>query len=123
MCFLAVLMLKRMIDETIFANLLRGLGFRVEIRDGVVEAWRDSAEIRARVEGDRLDIETDDYGPQCMKDYERILRGLIELDLDPKVIYFKSPYVYAYEKKRGKTKKLLESLDLEAEEVYSGRCG
>ncbi len=123
MCFLAIFMLKKMIDIHIFAKLLQELGYSIEIRNNVVEAWKNRARLRATLEYNRIRVETNDYGPECARDYEALIKGLIELDTKPEVIYFSSPYVYGFEKKRGRTKKLLEELGLEAEEIYSGRCG
>ncbi len=123
MCFLAVLMLKKAIDEHVFAKILQDLGFSVEVRKGVVEAWRDRARMKVLLGSDRVEIRTNDYGSQCVKDYEALIRSLIELETAPEVIYFSSPYIYSFEKKRGRTKKFFEELGLEVEEVYSGRCG
>jgi len=123
MCFLAVLMLKRLLDEKTFARVLTELGFDVEVRNGVVEARRGFDKLRAYLRRGELTIEADDYGPRCLRDYESLLRSLIELDADPQVVYFRSPYIYALEKRRGRVKKLLEDVGIEVEEIYSGRCG
>ena len=127
MCFIAVLLLKRAIDEALFSKMLRDMGFEVSVREyggrRVIEAHREKSRLKAVVEGNKVSIETNDYGPDCVKDYRDIFFGLEELDLDPKAVYVSSPYIYAYEKRRGRTKKLLEELGVEAEEVYSGYCG
>ncbi len=123
MCFLAVLMLKKMIDEKTFARIMTDLGFDVEIRNGVVEARRGFDRVRALIRGDEVEVEAEDYGPRCLKDYESLIRSLIEVDADPQVIYFRSPYIYGFEKKRGRVRKTLEEAGIEVEEVYSGRCG
>ncbi len=127
MCFMAVLLLRKMIDEELFAKILQELGYTVSIRRvgdrKIVEARRDRAEVRISLEGKAAEIRTSDYGPQCVKDYTAILRALDEADADPKVLHLASPYIYAYERKRGKTKRLLQALDIEVDEVYSNYCG
>lgn|GEM_PF-1858141 len=123
MCFLAVFRLRKAIDSFIFAKMLQDLGFSIDIRGSVVEARRDRAMIRALIDRDRVEVKTNKYGEECLKDYEDIVKGLIELDTKPEVVYFTSPYIYGYEKRRGKLKKLIKELGLEAEEVYSGLCG
>ncbi len=127
MCFMAVLILRKMIDEELFAKMLQELGYAVSIRQvgskKIVEARKDRAKMRISLEGSTIEIQTNNYGPECMKDYTAILRALDEADSDPKVLYLASPYVYAYEKKRGRTKRLLQALDVEAEEIYNNYCG
>jgi predicted GNAT family acetyltransferase len=123
MCFLTVLRLAKLIEIGELEKLLKELGFEVVTRGRVLEARRGEAKLRAFLEKNSLKIETNDYGEQCLKDYENIYKGLLEMDAKPEAIHFTSPYVYAYEKKRGSAKKLLKKLGLEAEEVYSGYCG
>ena len=127
MCFMVLLRLSKTISEEIFAEILKELGYEVEVRelDGrrVVEGRRGVAELRASVDKDFLKVETDDYGPRCTRDLDEIVKALYEKDLKPEVIQLVSPYITAYEKRRGKTKKLLEEIGIEAEEVYSSYCG
>jgi hypothetical protein len=127
MCFLAVLRLAKMIDEELFAKILKSLGYIVEVRDfggrKVVEARKGESFLRSYVDRDRVEIKSNDYGPQCLKDLEEIYKAMYEEDLKPEAIEVVSPYIYAREKKRRKTKRFLEELGIEAEEVYSGYCG
>lgn len=123
MCFLAVLLLRRLISLGEFEKLLRDLGFETVVRGNVLEARKGGAKLEARLEGDKLRIGTSDYGEDCLRDYDAIYKGLVELDAKPEAIYFTSPYIYSYEKRRGAAKKLLKRLGIEAEEIYSGYCG
>lgn len=127
MCFLTILRLAKMIDEEVFAKILKSLGYDVEVRDfdgkKVVEARKKNTLLKAVLNGDEVEIKTNDYGPQCLKDLDDIYKALYEEDLRPEVVEIVSPYVYAREKRRRKAKRFLEELGIEAEEVYSGYCG
>lgn len=127
MCFLAVLKLAKMIDEEMFAKILRSLGYVVEVKysEGkkIVEARKGNATLKSYVDRDKVEVETNDYGSQCLKDLEEIYKAMYEEDLKPEVIEVVSPYIYARERKKRKAKRFLEELGIEAEEVYSGYCG
>jgi hypothetical protein len=123
LCFLAVFRLRRVIDSYNFARILQELGFFIDVRGSVVEARRDRAMDRVLIDRDRVEVETNNYGEECLKDYGYIVKWFIEHGTKPEVVYFADPYIYGYEKKRGKLKKLLKELSLETEEIYSGLCG
>jgi hypothetical protein len=116
-------MLRRLISLSEFEKLLKDLGFETVVRGSILEARKGDAKLKARLEGDKLRIETSDYGESCLRDYDAIYKDLVELDAKPEAIYLMSPYIYSYEKKRGITKKLLKKLGIEANEIYSGYCG
>ncbi|MCC6057692.1 MAG: hypothetical protein LM568_02100, partial [Desulfurococcaceae archaeon] len=90
MCFLAVLRLVKMIDEELFAKILKSLGYIVEVRDfggrKVVEARKGESFLRSYVDRDRVEIKSNDYGPQCLKDLEEIYKAMYEEDLKPEAI-------------------------------------
>jgi hypothetical protein len=127
MCFLAVLKLAKMIDEEMFVKILRSLGYVVEVKysEGkkIVEARKGNATLKSYVDRDKVEVKTNDYGSQCLKDLEEIYKAMYEEDLKPEVIEVVSPYIYARERKKRKAKRFLEELGIEAEEVYSGYCG
>ncbi len=127
MCFIAILMLRRIINVDTFVDILRNLGYSVLVREAggryVLEARRNKVKMKTLLNRDILKIETEDYGPNCIRDLDELYKALYEDDLQPEVIEIISPYIFAYEKKRMKTKKLFDRLGIETEEVYSGYCG
>lgn len=127
MCFIAVLRLVKPINVEVFAKILKDLGYTVEVREiegeKVVEAKKNSAKLLSRITKDKVRVETNDYGADCLKDLDEIYKALYEEDIRPEVIEVVSPYIYAYEKRKHKAKRLLKEIDVEAEEVYSGYCG
>ncbi len=124
MCFMAVYLLREAIDSYLLARILERLGYNVRVRrSGVVEAYLVDREIVARVEGDRVSLESSDYGEECLRDLEDIVYELKRKGLRPKLLVIKSPYIFGLEKKRGVTKKFLKRLGLDVSEEYSGYCG
>lgn len=127
MCFLAVLRLAKVVNEEMFAKILRDIGYYVDVREiegkKIIEARKGDIRAKASIHEDKIRVKTNDYGPQCLRDLDELYKALYENDLKPDVIEIVSPYVYVFEKRRRKAKKILEELGLEAEEVYEGYCG
>lgn len=127
MCFISVLMLRRAIDVDTLAGILNTLGYTTEIRESggrrVVEARRGRAVVKSLIDGNKLKIETNDYGLNCLRDLDELIKTLYEDDLKPEVIEINSPYIYAYERRGRKAKKFFDEIGVETTEIYSGYCG
>lgn len=127
MCFISILLLRKMVDLDTIVGVLKSLGYTVEIRESgggsIVEARRGRARMWSTLDRSILKIETEDYGLDCLRDLDEIYRALYEEDLKPEVVEVISPYIYVYEKRRRRAKKLFEKVGIEVEELYSGYCG
>ncbi len=129
MCFLTILKLRGSVDIETIARTLHKLGFEVrtlnhDFEPRIIEARYGNAKMVLHIHKDsRLDIRTSDYGEECIEHFLKIVKTLRKLKLHPKIMYFLSPYIYAYEDKPGKAKLFFRILGFEVEELYSGRCG
>ncbi len=123
MCFMAMYMLMNAISNFEFARILEDLGYIVNVRDDVIEARRGNESLKVKIRGNTLSLESNDYGVKCLEDLAEIIDELEFKGLMPKLIVLKSPYIYSLEKKKGATRKLLESLGFDIKEIYDSYCG
>jgi len=96
---------RRVVNCTIRSNYTCGGKKVIEARKGIVI-------LRSYVNGDNIEVKTNDYGPQCLKDLEEIYKAMYEEDLKPEVIEVISPYIYVREKRERKAKRFLEELGI-----------
>ncbi len=123
MCFMAMYLLLNAISSFDFARILEDLGYSVELKGDLVIARRGSGVLRARIAGNKLAMETNDYGSRCLEDLSEIVDELRFRGLMPRLIVMKSPYVFAKEEEMGATRKLLNALGFDVKELYDSYCG
>ncbi|MEM2389999.1 MAG: hypothetical protein QW215_07150, partial [Ignisphaera sp.] len=71
MCFISVLLLRKMVDLDTIVGILKSLSYTIEIRESggrsIIEARRGRARMWGTLDRDILKIETEDYGLDCLR--------------------------------------------------------